>query len=84
MAPKYLENHLSINNREEIASNLHNSNTVVLLVPYVKNKTFAAHSFSVQGPFWWHRLLALLQNLKTLENSKTSLKTHLFNVYYNS
>ena len=84
MAPKYLENLLCINNGEGISRNLCSNDAVVLIVPYVKNKTFAASSFSVQGPIWSNRLLASLQNLKTLENFKTGLKTHLFNVYYNS
>ena len=84
MAPKYLENLLSINNRERIARNLCSNGAVVVIVPYVKNKTFATCSFSVQRPIWWNRLLASLQNLKTLEILKTSPKTHLFNVYYNS
>ena len=48
MAPKYLENLLSINNRDGIARNLCSNGAVTLIVPYVKNKTFATHSFSVQ------------------------------------
>ena len=82
MAPKYLENLLSINNKEGIARNLCSNETVTLIVPYVKNKTFAACSFSVQGPIWWNRLPASLRNQETLVNFKTSLKTHLFHVYY--
>ena len=82
MAPQYLENLLSINSREGIARNLHSNKAVTLIVPYVKNKTSAACSFSVQRPIWWNRLPASLQNQKTLENYKTGLKTHLFNVYY--
>ena len=34
----------------------------------VKNKTFAACSFSVQGPIWGNRLPASLRNHETLEN----------------
>ena len=82
MAPKYLENLLSINNREGIARNLHSNEAVILIVPYVKNKTLAACTFSVQGPIWWNRLPASLRNQETLENFKTGLKTHLFNVFY--
>ena len=81
MALKYLENLLIINNREGIARNLQ-SNDVTLIVPHVKNKTFAAHPFSVQGPIWWNGLPASLRNQTTLEHFKTGLKTHLFNVYY--
>ena len=82
MAPKYLENLLSINNREGMARNLHSNEAVILIVPYVKNKTFSAHSFSMQGPICWNRLPASLQKQKTLENIKTGLKTHLFKVNY--
>ena len=65
MAPKYLENLLCINNREGIASNLHSSNSVVLIVPYVKNKTCAICSFSVQEPIWWNTLLMGPANILT-------------------
>ena len=82
MAPKYLENLLSINNREGIARNLRSNEAVILIVPYVKNKTFAACSLRVQGTILWNRLPASLRNQETLENFKTGLKTHLFNVCY--
>ena len=48
IAPKYLENLLSINNREGIPRNLHSNKTVILIVPDVKNKTFPAFLFSMQ------------------------------------
>ena len=48
MALKYLENLLCVNNRDGIAGNLHSSNSAVLIVPYVMNKIFASHSFSVK------------------------------------
>ena len=76
MVPKYLENLLSISNREVIARYLWSNEAVILIGPYVKNITFAAHSFSVQGPIWWNRLPALLRNKETLKNFKTGLKTH--------
>ena len=60
MAPKYVQDLLYINNREGNASNLHSSNSVVLIIPYVKNKTFATCSFSVQGSIWWNRWPASL------------------------
>ena len=82
IAPKYLENHLIINNREGIAWNLWSSDAVTLIVPHVKNKTCVACSFSVQGPIWWNGLPASLRNQTTLGYFKTGLKTHLFNVYY--
>ena len=47
MAKKYLENLLTINNREGIAGNLHPNDAVTLIVPHVMNKTFVACSFSV-------------------------------------
>ena len=82
MAPKYLEKLLIKNNREGIARNLQSNDAVTLIVPHVKNKTFAACSFSVQGPIWWNGLPPSLRNQTTLEHFKTGLKTHLFNVYY--
>ena len=80
MALKIFRKFLTINNREGIARNLHSNNAVTLIVPHVMNKTFAAHSFSVQGPIWWNGLLASLRNKNTLKHFKTGLKTHLFNV----
>ena len=47
MATKYLENLLTINNREGIARNLCSNDAATLIVPHVKNKTFVALSFSV-------------------------------------
>ena len=82
MSPKYLENISIINNREGIARNLCSNDAVTLIVPHVKNKTFVACSFSVQGPIWWYGLPASLRNQKTLEHFKNGLKTHLFNIYY--
>ena len=58
MTAKYLENLWCINNKEWIGSSLCSSKAVVLIIPCVKNKTFAACSFSVQGPIWCNRLLA--------------------------
>ena len=68
MAPKYLENLLIIKNGEGIGRNLHSNDAVTLIVPHVRNKTYAARSFSVQGPIWWNELLASLRNQKTLEH----------------
>ena len=65
MVPKYLENLLIINNREGIARNLCSNDAVTLIIPHVKNKTFVACLFSVQGPIWWNGLPASLRNQKT-------------------
>ena len=74
MAPKYLENLLIINNREGIARNLCSNDAVTLIVPHVKNKTFAACLFSVQGPIWWNGLPASLRNQKHWNILKLVLK----------
>ena len=59
MTPRYLENLLSINNREGIARNLHSSEAVVLIVPYVKNKTLVHTHLVCRDPlggidYWLH------------------------------
>ena len=51
-SPSYLQKLLVHNKRLGIKSNLrsNDSNDHLLIIPYVKQKTFAVHSFSVYGP----------------------------------
>ena len=49
-----------------------------LIIPRVKNKTFAARSFSMLGLIWWNQLLNAIKTLDSLDAFKKHLKTHLF------
>ena len=52
--------------------------TNLLVVPFVRHKTFAEHSFSVQGPKMWNSLPEVLRNETDTDVFKRKLKTHLF------
>ena len=49
-----------------------------LVVPLVRNKTFAVRSFTVLGPTWWNQLPNTIKASQTVEQFKKLLKTHLF------
>ena len=53
-----------------------------LIIPRVKNKTFAARSFSVLGLTWWNQLPNAIKTLNSLDVFKKHLKAHLFEEYY--
>ena len=53
-----------------------------LIIPRVKNETFAARSFSILGPTWWNQLPNAIKTLDSLDVFKKHLKTYLFKEYY--
>ena len=53
-----------------------------LVVPLVRNKTFAARSFSVLGPTWWNQLPNTIKASQTVEQFKKLLKTNLFREHF--
>jgi hypothetical protein len=55
----------------------------ILEVPYTKRMTFADRSFSVYGPKLWNNLPIVLRAETNLDHFKKSLKTYLFNKYFN-
>ena len=52
--------------------------TNLLVVPFVRCKTFAEHSFSIQGPKMWNSLPEVLRGEADTDVFKSKLKTHLF------
>ena len=75
-APKYLTALLTIKSRSE--RRLRTEAGILLDVPFVKRRTFAERSFSIQGPRLWNELPSDLRAVDTYERFKTNLKTHLF------
>ena len=58
-----------------------NRSKKLLIVPYVKYKTFAWRSFIVAGTRLWNILLIDLQNTKLYDTFETMSEMHLFTVY---
>ena len=64
---------------EEISEGLRpNKKSHLLVVPYVKYKTFAYHLFSVCGPRLWNNLTVELHQEGDYDKFKKELKTLLF------
>ena len=81
MASAYLSNQLTLNPIGRLG--LRSSGEYKkLIIPRVKNKTFAARSFSVVDPTWWNQLPNEIKTLDSLDVCKKHLKTHLFKEYY--
>lgn len=76
-APDYLKR--LFNRKSENLHNLRsNSNTMDLLVPRTKRKTFADRSISVAGPKFWNELPIFIRKSETVEIFKKNLKTYYF------
>ena len=82
-APSYLKDFLVINKCTGMYGNLRSNsqNEELLVVPYVKNKTFAAQEFSVCSSELWNNLATAIRSSDTSEKFKSLLKTHLFIKY---
>ena len=75
-APEYLQNLLVVYRASR--PGLRSASDTNLLVPFVRQKTFAKCSFSVQGPKMWNSLLEVLRSETGTDVFKRKLKTHLF------
>ena len=75
--PEYLQNLLTVHRpgRPGLRSA---SDTNLLVVPFARHKTFAEHSFSIQGPKLWNSLPEDLRNERDTDIFKRKLKTRLF------
>ena len=80
-APAYVSNLLTLNpiSRLDLRSS---GEYKKLIIPRVKNKTFATRSFSMLGPTWWNQLPNAIKTLDSLDVFKKHLKTYLFKEYY--
>ena len=75
-APQYLSNLVILKSKTRtLRSQFEN---YIYIVPRVKFKTFAAHSFSAQVPSLWNVLPAELREETNFDTFKIKLKTHLF------
>ena len=73
LAPHYLQD-LCVNNYKHDLRN----NSRRLIVPDVKNETFAARVFSVTGPKLWNSLPQYIRTELNFEVFKSKLKTHYY------
>ena len=79
-SPSYLQNLLVHNKRSGMYSNCRSngSNGHLLVIPYVRHKTFAIHSFSVYGHRLRNSIPTEIKAITSVENFKKAIKTHLF------
>ena len=73
MAPAYLSNQLTLNPISRLGLRSVGEYKK-LIIPRVKNKTFAARSFSMLGPTWWNQLPNEIKTLGSLDVFKKHLK----------
>ena len=81
LAQKYLRNMLTENVSVKV-KNLCSNKAKLYIVPFIKNKTYTARSFSVAGPHIWNSLLVDIRSDTQLDSFKIKLKTHLFSKYF--
>ena len=81
-APKYLKNLITLNevNRQGLRFERKIDR---LIIPFTKYKTFAARSFALAGPTLWNCIPEGIKLSNSIEQFKSSLKTHLYNKYLN-
>ena len=60
-----------------------NNAGIMLIIPPVKYKTFAARSFSYAAATQWNELPKNIRESKTLDKFKQVLKTHLYKKVFN-
>ena len=79
----YLHDLLVQTNRKGMCSNLrsNDNNEHLLIIPYVKYKTFTARTFSVVGCKLWNKLPSRIKSSTTCEGFKKDLKTYPFTKY---
>ena len=80
-APKYFDDMLSVrvpSRRLRSSSDLR-----ILYVPKVRTKSYGERSFSYCAPKQWNSLPLHLRNIQSTPLFKKSLKTYLFNQYFN-
>ena len=76
-APEYLKKLLHVRKSSHY-SLCSNEDGVLLEILRTKAKTYAAWSFSVEGPVQWNRLPRFLRDINNLQDFRKKLKTYLF------
>jgi hypothetical protein len=80
-APNYFNDLLSVYTpSRQLRSS---ADTRTFSIPKVRTKSYGERSFSFCGPKQWNSLPLYLRNIRSTQSFKKTLKTHLFNQYYN-
>ena len=80
MAPIYLTNLIK---ETDNGRNLRNNKSTRLKVPRINRITLGGRAFEYAAPMLWNTLPDNVKHANTIENFKSRLKTHLFDLYYN-
>ena len=75
LAPNYLIDLIKI---KDYSYKTRSSQSVLLQVPFTRNKSFADRSFSLAGPSGWNKLPSDIRSIESLDIFKKKLKTFLF------
>ena len=75
-APKYISELLTVRTHSLL---LRSSSQLTLVVPPTRLKGYGDSSFTACAPRLWNSLPSHIRDLKTIEQFKKQLKTHLFN-----
>ena len=81
LAPLYLQDLVS---KKSSKKHLRSSSQLLLKTKSFNLKTYGSRSFSVAAPLLWNSLPSSLRDIHELSKFKSSLKTHLFNLAFNS
>ncbi|KAI5087761.1 hypothetical protein C0J45_22250, partial [Silurus meridionalis] len=81
LSPPYLSDLLS---SYVPSRSLRSSNSELLWVPRFRLSSAGGRAFSVIAPILWNSLPIALRTITTLTEFKSRLKTHLFNLHYQS
>jgi hypothetical protein len=81
-APEYVKCLFQIKQHSKRNLRSNTSQTLQLVVPFTKRKTFADRSISVYGPKLWNSLPTEVKLAGSIENFKSKLKTYLFRMAY--
>ena len=79
LAPEYLSNLISLRSSSSLRP-LRSSTTLQLTLGPRTNTSYGDRAFSVFAPIQWNKLPSYIHNANSLDQFKTLLKTHLFNV----
>ena len=80
LAPPYL---CELAVQYDPSRDLRSTDQKLLIVPKARCKTLGGRSFAVAGPSEWNKLPLSIRQLESINVFKTSLKTYLFNLYFN-
>ena len=80
LAPPYL---CELAVQYDPSRDLRSTDQKLLIVPKARCKTLGSRSFAVAGPSEWNKLPLSIRQLESINVFKKTLKTYLFNLYFN-